>query len=162
MDDEKRLYDRARWLSSIVYRPSSLVPDLPGRFAARPELIQVLVLAVRVHREEEAFVAVRHQLPLARQTLKRRAFKKAVAAFEVVEEPSVENEEPRADPPVQLRLLGEARHPAVFADLKDAEARDGAHGRDGREFAVRAVKLDDGAEVNVGDAVAVSHHEGVA
>src|SRR2546423_2763398 len=127
MDDEKRLYDRARWLSSIVYRPSSLVPDLPGRFAARPELIQVLVLAVSVHREEEALVAVCHQLPLVGQALKRRAFKKAVAAFEVVEEPALENEEPRADPPGQLRRLREALHPPAFPARHAAAAGAVAH-----------------------------------
>src|SRR5947209_19916073 len=42
----------------------ALPPDLPRGLAAVPELVEHLVLAVRVHGEEEALVAVDHLLPL--------------------------------------------------------------------------------------------------
>ena len=61
----------------------SLSPDLPGGRTPVPELVEQLVLAVCVHREEGPFVSIDHQLALSRQAFQRLAFEDAIVSAEV-------------------------------------------------------------------------------
>src|SRR5215472_16690631 len=102
-----------RGSKSSLVRLVCIGPDLPRCVGAGPELIEVLVLAEGIHGEEESFVAIRHELPLAREALERLAFEDALRAGEVVENAAVEDEEAGADQAVGLGLLGEAFEPAL-------------------------------------------------
>src|SRR5690242_1053727 len=76
----------------VIARPASF-PELPRRVAARPELVQMLVLAERVHGVEEAVVLERAELAVERELLERLLLEHAVVAAEVIEPPPVEDEE---------------------------------------------------------------------
>src|SRR5439155_10941043 len=73
-----------------------------------------------------------------------------------------ENEEPAVHPPlVDLGLLAELRS-EIASDVQLAETPRRPHARDRRELSLRAVELEERAEVDIRDAVAVRHHELIA
>ena len=97
-----------------------------GVCLARPEFIQVLVFAVGVHGEEEAVVAIGHELAFARQAFQRFALEDALRAAEVIEDAAVEDEEAGADQAVGLGLFHEALHLPCGVGFEHSEPRDRA------------------------------------
>ena len=78
---------------------------------------------------------------------------------EVVEDPLLEDEEPRADPVVDLRLLAELADHLTAGDVDHAEAGERADGRDRGDLAVGLVEVEESADVDVGQTVAVGDDE---
>src|SRR4051812_47967299 len=66
--------------------PALLPPHLPGSRATGPQLVEGLVFAIGIHREEEAPVPIGHHLPLGGQPLQRLALQDAGVAVEVAED----------------------------------------------------------------------------
>src|ERR1035438_621106 len=136
-------------------------PGLPRRLALAPDFVQILVLAVGVHGEEESVVLVRDQLALAREPLHGTSLKgDGVVVLNVVEHLAVAHEVSGTDPSIELRLFEEAFHAVVAGDFENAETRRGTDGGNGHQFAVRPVELDDLVDVHVAQSVAVGQQEG--
>ena len=57
------------------------------------------------------------------------------------------------------RLFDEAPHPPIL-DIERAEARERAHGGDGRQLAMLAMEIDAGRYIDIADAVAIGQAEG--
>src|SRR6266446_1340942 len=133
---------------------NSFRPHFPRRLLARPELVQVLVFAVSVHGEEEAVMAISHELTFARQALQRLTFEDALGPTEVIENAAVEDEEAGADQAISLGLLHEALNLPLGVGFEHTEARDGRDGRNRREAAVLAMEVEQAADVDVAEAVA--------
>src|SRR3954468_2762643 len=118
-----------------------------------------MLVAQRVHALPEPGVPVRHQLAVARDVRERLALPCLRIVDEVLANPRLADEESAADPVVEaLRLLEELVHllaveihVAVEGDRPDDRYRD--------QLAVRAVELEQTAQVDVRDAVAVGEHE---
>src|SRR6266700_6849162 len=136
-------------------------PGLPGRSARRPKFVQVLVLAVSVHRMEEPFGSVGHQLLVACKTFQRLPLKDAIVAFQVVEDLSIKNEEARTGPALELRLLNELAHAPFLVKLEHPITRERMNCGDGGHALVSAMKVDDGANVEVSQAIPIGHEKGV-
>src|ERR1035438_2833405 len=84
-------------------------PGLPRRLALAPDFVQILVLAVGVHGEEESVVLVRDQLALACEPLHGASLKgDGVVVLNVVEHLAVAHEVSGTDPSIELRLFEEA------------------------------------------------------
>src|SRR6185503_6216539 len=133
--------------------PGSL-PFLPGRGARRPQLLEVALVAQRVHRVPEAVVAVGRELPLGGEALHRLALPHRVIAVDVAADLGGQHEEAAVDPAaVAVRLLLEAAH-ALVLHLQGAEAPGRLHGRDRRERVLGAVEVDQLPDVDRGQAVA--------
>src|SRR6266853_6089005 len=140
---------------------NSFRPHFPRCLLARPELVQVLVFAVSIHGEEEAVMAISHELTFARQALQSLTFEDALGPTEVIEHAAVEDEEAGADQAIGLGLLHEALNLALGVGFEHSEARDGWDGRDSREPTVLAMKVEQAADVDVAQAVAVGKQERV-
>src|ERR1700704_6408246 len=81
----------------------------PWWVSALPQLLEVPLLAQRVHGLEEAVVAVRHQLAVCGQLLEHLALERRVGPGDVVQDGGLEDEEAAIDPShVDLGLLREA------------------------------------------------------
>src|SRR6266403_3636901 len=139
----------------------SFRPHFPRCLLARPELVQVLVFAVSIHGEEEAVMAISHELTFARQALQRLTFENALRPAEVIEHAAVEDEEAGADQAIGLGLLHEALNLPLGVGFEHSEARDGWDGRDSREPTVPAMKVEQAADVDVAEAVAIGKQERV-
>ena len=138
------------------------LPHLPGGFAARPEAVERLELAVGVHAHPEVLVAVDGELAVAREPPQRRLLEDQLGLVgQVVEDLALEDEEAAADEALgRRRLLVELGHHAVLhAHL--AVARAGVDAGDGADAVVRAVEREQRLDVDAADAVAVGEHEGV-
>ena len=128
-----------------------------------PDLLEIVAVAQRIHRLEEAFVAKAAQLAVFGQLLERlllpdrlrRPRGSAPISGESTKKP------PLTKPPSPL---GFSRKPVTRSpsQFEHAEPPRRIDGRDGRQSAVRAVESDGGRDVDVGDAVAVGQAEGVA
>src|SRR4051794_21780741 len=89
-------------------------PDGPGGLVPRPEVVEIEVLAIGVHRVKETLVLVGDELAVMGQLLERLALQNAVRVdVEVVEHPALEDEETGVDPPFDLRFLGKVDDAAV-------------------------------------------------
>lgn len=109
---------------------------------------------------EEALVAVDHQLAIACQPLQRLALEHASRIDgQIVEHATLENEKAGIHQAVDPRLLPEPHRPIPAIDLDHAEARFRLDGRHRRQPAMRLVKAQECGNVDIGDAVAIGHHE---
>src|SRR4051794_10900529 len=134
------------------------VPDLPRRLSGAPQPVEVHLVTKSVHALPEAVVAIRGQLVRGGQLLERLV-RPVHVARNVVEHTRLEHEVAAVDPAgVELRLLLEPAHCAVD-DLELPEAGDRPDGSDRGQAPSRAVVLEQRTEVDIGDAVAVGHHE---
>src|SRR5687767_2538331 len=99
-----------------------LLPALPGRLARAPQVLEVVLVAQRVHRLPEAAMLVGAQLALAREALQRRRFPAGGVTLDVVDDRGLEHEEAAVDPAaVAHRLFLEAGHlGAVHAERAEA------------------------------------------
>src|SRR6266404_5802602 len=140
---------------------NSFRPHFPRRLLARPELVQILIFAVRINGKEKSVMAIGHELTFARQALQRLTFEDALGPTEVIEHAAVEDEEAGADQAISLGLLHEALNLPLGVGFEHSEARDGWDGRNSREPAVLAMKVEQAADVHVAQAVAVCKQEGV-
>src|ERR1700675_4894760 len=140
---------------------NSFRPHFPRRLLARPELVQVLVFAVSVHGEEESVMAIGHELTFARQAFQRLAFENALRPAEVIEPAAIEDEEAGADQAIGPGLLHEALNLALGVGFEHSEARDGRDGRNGCEASMLAMEVEEAADVDVAQAVAVGKQERV-
>src|SRR5262245_33071752 len=96
------------------------------------------------------------ELTVGCQSFQRLSLQARRIAFDVVEQRWLEHEEPSVDPALAcLRFLVEAPHRVSVVERKRAEARRRSHCRDGRDAAVGAVKRQQGANIDVPDAVTV-------
>src|SRR6266478_515313 len=120
---------------------NSFRPHFPWGLLARPELVQVLVFAVSVHGEEEAVMAISHELTFARQALQRLTFEDALGPTEVIENAAVEDEEAGADQAISLGLFHEALNLPLSIGFEHSEARDGRDLPNRRDGAVRALQF---------------------
>ncbi len=135
---------------------------MPSRaLSPRPKFVQILIFAVGIHGEKEAFVAVGHQLTIGRQAFQGLTFQHAFVAFQIIENAALEHKETGAGPSLRLRFFGEVRYTIVGVQLRNAEARDRAHSGDGRQFSVRAMEFEQCADIDIRQPVAVGQHEGV-
>src|SRR6266550_571871 len=146
-------------LTSKGYRNS--LPDLPRRLAAGPLFFEGAALPHRVHRAPVPLMPEDRELSLACEALERLALEDRVGA-DVVERLPPEDEEAAVDPAlVQLGLLAELLG-ELAADVQLAEAARRPNSGDRRELSLLAVELEERAQVDVGDAVAVRDHEFIA
>src|SRR3954468_9314731 len=127
-------------------------PDPPRRSPGIPHLVEHGRFAVRVHRLPEAVVTVRDELTLPRETFERLRLEHRLVG-EVLEHLRFEHEETGIHISVGLRLLTEPLDNTLLTEIHDAETRQRADGRDGREPPVRAVETNEVADVDVGEAV---------
>src|ERR1019366_3592818 len=98
------------------------LPHLPWGFSGVPQIVEVLELTVSIHREEETVVAIGSQLPLSCQLFHRLPLQDAIVAGEIVEELTIENEEPGADPSFQDGLLQELQNIAFWSQVHQPKA----------------------------------------
>src|SRR6267378_7452887 len=103
---------------------NSFRPHFPGGLLARPEFVQVLIFAVRVHGEEESVMPIGHELTLASQSLQRLTFEDALRPAEVIEHATVEDEEAGADQAISFGFLHEPLDLALGVGFEHSEARD--------------------------------------
>src|ERR1700676_3342599 len=103
---------------------NSFRPHFPRGLLARPEFVQILIFAVRVHGEEKSVMAIGHELTFARQPLQRLTFEDALWPAEVIEHAAVEDEKAGADQASRLGLLHEALNLALGIGFEHSEARD--------------------------------------
>src|ERR1700682_20602 len=87
---------------------NSFRPHLPWSLFARPEFVQVLVFAVRVHGIKKSVMTIGHELAFARQSLQRLTFEDAFRSVKVIKHATAEDEEACADQAIRLGLLHEA------------------------------------------------------
>src|SRR5580658_7872477 len=100
-------------------------PDPPRRRPAAPQVVEVLIFAISVHRIEEAVMAIRHQLSIGRQLLQGLTLEDAIVPAQVIEHCTVEHEEAGAHPSVTLGLLNEALHAIFSRQFQHAKTGDG-------------------------------------
>src|SRR5262249_44167596 len=142
-------------------RSQALLPDSPRRLVLVPQLIEIQVLAIRVHGVEEAVMTVGLELPFGGQALERLPFEDAIVVRNEIEKPTIENEVACTDPAVQLSLPGKSRYRSVRIQFSKAKTRDGAHGGHRGRLPVRLVKFKELGDVHVGQAITVRDHERV-
>src|SRR4051812_5094615 len=70
-----------------------LRPGLPGRLAGAPELLEVVLVAQRIHRLPEAEVLPGVELAVRGEALERRGFPAGRVALDVVDHARLEDEE---------------------------------------------------------------------
>src|SRR5688500_19120527 len=84
-------------------------PDLPGRRARAPEVLEYVLVAQRVHVLPVAGMAPGAELAVVREALHRLTLPHGRIAFDIVEDAGLEHEESAVDPGVvALGLLAEA------------------------------------------------------
>ena len=126
---------------------------------AEPQILEQLLVAHGIHALPEAFVAVRGELAVCRKALQDFGFEAAIGAWEAVEYLRLENQEATVDPTgIGLRLLAESGDERAV-ERQAAKAGRRTNGRYGGEAAAFFVKFHQSIQVNVGEAVAVSHKE---
>src|SRR5258706_10754093 len=91
-------------------RTRRLRPLLPWRAAAPPKVIQDLILAVGIHRVEEALMVIGDQLPLRGEALQRFLLENAFVPVQIIEHAALKDEESSAGPRVGSRLLDKVLH----------------------------------------------------
>src|SRR5204863_2683149 len=151
---------RARRRSGRTRRRRALGSVLEPAGPARPPLlVQLLSLAVGVHRRPVARMLIHSELAGGREALERLPFERR-GVREVLEDAGLEDKEAAVHPAfLELRLLAEAeRHPVLHVELAEARERPDPGYR--RELAVLPVEAQEGREVDVGEPVAVRAHEG--
>src|SRR5206468_2209370 len=116
---------------------SRLLPDLPGSLALVPEAVQVLELAVGIHRLPEGVVPVGHEVVVAGE-LFQGAFLHHTSRIvrQIVEKLAPEDEKPPADAADPGRLFTEALNLEARGHAEFAEAARRAHGGHGSYLAV--------------------------
>src|SRR3954465_10021160 len=136
-----------------------LLPGLPARLARRPLLLQHDLVPEAVHVLPVAGMAVGGQLAVVGQALERLALPDRLVALDVVEDAGLEDEEAPVDPAAVAGGLLAERLDAVALERERAEAAGRLDRRQGREHALLAVEFDQGADVDVRDAVPVGEAE---
>src|ERR1017187_5501613 len=144
-------------------RPDGRVfPRLPGSRMAVPKVVEILVFAVGVHAVEEAVMAVGHELAFVGQPFERFALHDAVVIAEVLEELSLESEVAGAHPSIGLGLFGKSPHAALLRQIEHAEAGNWRNAGHRSDLAVAFVKVQQAADIDVAQTVAIGEQEGVA
>src|SRR5918993_1942992 len=135
-----------------VRRIFMVSPDVPGRLAGVPELLEKVLVAQGVPRPPEAVGMMNAHLPLGHKALERFALPDRSVALDIVGDLRAQDEIAAVDPAAVLRLLAEADHlRPVGAD--DAESPLRLGGREGGEPALAPVERDRRGDVHVADAV---------
>src|SRR5512134_620553 len=105
--------------SSACMRASGL-PDLPGRLAARQQVLEALLVLEGVHARPEAVVGVSAQLALRDQAAERLDHQ-LLAGLDVVEDLAPEHEEAAVDADHRLADVLEPLHRAARVGFDDVE-----------------------------------------
>src|SRR5688500_7266262 len=100
-------------------------PNLPGRMAGVPHLLEHVLFLEGVHARPETIVAIAVQLVVACEPFDRFPLEDRLIAIDVVEGPGIQHEESAVDPALALLgLLRERGHPIPFeADTAEAGGR---------------------------------------
>src|ERR1700682_2169990 len=101
---------------------NSFRPHFPGGLLARPEFVQILIFAVRVHGVEKSVMVIGHELAFARQSLPRLTFVDTFRSVKVIEHATAEDEEACADQAIRLGLLHEALNLSLGVGFEYSEA----------------------------------------
>src|SRR5271166_5510124 len=148
-------------LPVIKIRMNPTSPRFPRRLARVPELLQMTLVAQRVHRLPEALMVVHRQLAIVREPLERLPLPHRVVAVDVVADLRVEHEKAAVDPAaVADRLLPKAEHARAVRLERPEPARRLRRG-DGGEAPLPLMQRDRRLHVDVADAVAISDAEGL-
>src|SRR5271165_6484830 len=104
----------------------SASPCLPRRSSRCPQLIQLLLIAKRIHGLPVAVVAIGVQMPLRCELFERLAFpcRRGIVG-NVVEHLGRQHEEPSVDPAAIAYFLLAKRADATVLDVQEAEPRSG-------------------------------------
>src|SRR5262249_29213716 len=90
-------------------------PSCPGSFSRLPHVLELLLVAKRIHASTKACVLVRHELAILRQLFERGVLEHDHVAVDVIEHFRLEYEESAVDPPFGgLRFLREPLHPRTI------------------------------------------------
>src|SRR5437016_2687198 len=134
-------------------------PRLPRRATRGPHLVEMVLVAQRIHRLPEAAVEMRRKRTLSCQTLQRLALPHGGIAFYVIENRRRQDEETAVDPAaIALGLFLKAGDEPVFQHKRTKAARR-LHRGERRLDLPRAVVRDQLGHVDVGDAVAIREAE---
>ena len=98
-------------------------------------------------------------LTLSGQALNRIAFPNGLIAVDIIQNFSIENEKPAADPSFSFFGLLIKLGDKIVLHGHSAKAGRRTNRRNRRQFAMRFMKLEHGMEVDIGYAVAVREHE---
>lgn len=136
------------------------MPDFPGRGAAFPEGFQLFFVPQGVHGFPESVMLEGDQIARGGQVFKRPAFPYGVVPVDEVENTRFQNEKTAVDPSaVALRLFLKRGNAVVFVQVERSEPAGGLHGRDGGQFDVGSVKIDEPVHGDTAQAVAIGEHE---
>lgn len=105
---------------------------------------------------------VAHKLTVFRKLLERRLLEDAVVSVKIVKDFRLEDHVPRIDGRAVLRgFFAKRADCALDADVENAFGLVEVDGGEGRELAMAAVESDELLDIDVADAVAVGHEEGL-
>src|SRR5262249_27593000 len=158
-----REHDRAelRRVDVESFRHAARLPDHPGRLIRSPELLELILLAERVHRLPKAGMGVGHELSAAGELRQRLGLPRGLVATDQLDAPRGQHEEASVDEAsTTTRLLDEARH-LGSVHLEPSVASRWLYGGDRCELSVLAVESQLLGDIDVRDAVAVREAEGV-
>lgn len=125
-----------------------------------PKLLELAFVAQRVHRPPEIRVLEGDELALGRQSLERGALPDGVVPVDVRDDGRVEHKKAAVDPThLLVGLFAEAAHAERIVKLQNPEAAGRRHCRNGSLLGVRAVEVDDVANLYPGQAIAIRHAE---
>src|SRR5579871_1286361 len=136
-----------------------LFPYLPRGLIFGPQIVQVFVFTIGVHRVEKSIVLVSHQLLVGGQAFERLALQNALVAAQVVEDLFFKDEKSRASAAFAARLLHKLQHAATIAGIDNAKARSGHHSRNRGDLAVAPMEGQQRLQIHVADAIAIGQQE---
>ena len=127
-----------------------------------PQVLELRLLAHRIHALPKALVLVAHELPFRSQTAQRLLLENAVITRQIVKDLRLEDHIASIDwRAVHLRLLAEGMNGIVTTDVQDTLRLVLQDRRERRQLAMRLMELDELADIDVTDAVAIRHAEGL-
>mgnify|MGYP001666883442 CR=1 FL=1 len=125
-----------------------------------PQVLELRLLAHRIHALPEALMLVAHELPFRSQTAQRLLLENAVIPRQIVKDLRLEDHITSIDwRAVHLRLLAEGMDGIVAADVQDALRLILQDCRERRQLAMRLMELDELADIDITDTVAIRHAE---
>src|SRR6266702_1216330 len=139
----------------------SFLPGFPWSLARGPELFELLLVAEGVHCLPEAVVEEGLHLTPGDEGLDDLALEHPAVVLDLLDHLGRQDKEAAVDPSAFVfGLLLEGVDVVVFQS-EGAEPGDGLDAGEGDELAVFLVKSDAGLDIDVGEAIAVGHAEGI-
>src|SRR5208282_4498205 len=121
--------------------------------------VQVLVLAIRIHRVEEAVMLISHQLPIVGKPLQRFLLEDAIVTPKIIEHTAMEHEKACARAAADLCLFLKLGYATCRVCVDDSEAGTRRDGCDRGQLAMALVELHELSDVHIAHAIAVGQHE---